>query len=123
MKHWASSLIGKPWTEAHNCWWLFRQAWARRWGDGLPTIATEEPPGPAAIRDVARAGRARRVSGPPCDGDAVVMRSSVELHIGMAVCIGNRLGVLDTVKGSCARWLPWDVATRGYEIELWRCVE
>lgn len=120
MKHWASALIGKPWKPSRNCWWLFRKAWLRRWGDELPEVPADEPPGSVAIREVARIGRAHRVQGPAVDGDAVVMRTTVELHIGMAVQLGHHLGVLDTVQGAGVRWLPWSVATRGYEIELWR---
>jgi len=120
MRHWASPWIGTPWAPARNCWWLFRRAWACRWGDDLPVVPTDEPPGPVAVREVARVGRARRVGEPAIDGDAVIMRTTVEVHIGMAVQLGHHLGVLDTVQGSGVRWLPWDVATRGYEIELWR---
>lgn len=90
-----------------------------RWGEALPDIRADFP-GSAGILRVARVAGARAIQGPPADGDAVVMRSSVDLHIGMAVELNHRMGLLDSVHGDCVRWTPWEVAVKGYDIELWR---
>ena len=130
--HWAASLIGEPWTEEHNCWWLVRKVFAERYGIALPPVRVGDL---GDVENVAKIKQASQDSGwrpldeHPADGDIVLMRGmDGARHVGVLVEDGHGLRLLHSVghmtargpSGSVVAQRLRDVEHEYTEIEVWR---
>lgn len=138
--HWATDLIGKPWTPdgqgpgAYSCWGLFRESMRRRHGvelDPLPGLAAGTPGLAAAMHAAARtSGWSPVDDSTPAEGDAVICRSGAMHHIGYVCRANGALGVLHSVGDlledgqphGTVIWQPWQQFRAGVwrNVTLWR---
>lgn len=87
MTHWAASLIGTPWTEEHNCWWLVRHVFETQYGIRMPHIEVGERENNDAIHKAANVTGFRQFPGSdPVAGDIVLMRGPKgKRHVGVMI--------------------------------------
>ena len=131
-KHWASALIGQPWTPEHDCWYLVRKVFAERYGIKLPPVRVGDlgdVQNVAAIKQASQDSGWRPQEGEPADGDIVLMRGmDGARHVGVLVDTEHGLRLLHSVghmtargpSGSVVAQRLRDVEHEYTEIELWR---
>lgn len=101
-EHWASSLIGQPWSEERNCWWLVREVFLTRFGLELPVIDVGQAKEDQShnIREVTAVGGWRPVEDPnPAEWDIALMRGPMGAHVGVVIQANGRLGLLHSTEG------------------------
>lgn len=127
--HWATCLIGLPWSPQFNCWALVQQVFSERYGIAMPSVDLVHEGNVRAIKQAAEVSGWVRVEGPALDGDIVVMQGLRGRHVGVMIEIGFKLLLLHNrghmtprgpVGGVVAQTLD-DVAHDGYqEFQYWR---
>ena len=128
--------VGRPYEPgadgptAFSCWGLVRHVFRTQAGVDMPMVAvhTEEA---AAADNVGAIKKAARVSGmrpvvdgsPPQSMDIVVMYGVGTLHCGVVVKVNGRLHVLHAAHEAGVVCEPWQHATQGLSVELWRQIK
>lgn len=118
--HWATQYIGRPWGppgSGLSCWEFARHVLATHYAAPLPELPQE----------AMRAPDWSRVDGEAQDGDVVLLRGT-ELHAGVVVEAGGRVGLLHAngrKRGGVATggvvWQPLADALADYSrAEFWR---
>lgn len=128
MKHWAASLIGKPYRagatgpEAFDCLGLVRHYFRARHGVELPDYDLHK----STAEDLHRFTRAtgwRRCAGAPCEEDLLLMMGIEGRHVGVVTATSEGLGLLHaTGKGDrgCVVWQPLNTLLGYRHPEVWR---
>jgi cell wall-associated NlpC family hydrolase len=137
-KHWAYSLIGKPWApggtgpDSYDCWNLVRHVFATRYSIDMPEVRGGDfgiIENVAALKHAAEVSGWRPADGEPRDGDIVLMVGPEGRHVGVMIetAKGPRLlhadGHMGTKGpvGSVVAVPLADAIAGGYsEVELWR---
>lgn len=123
--HWASPLVGEPWTPQRNCWWLVREVFRRRHGLSMPEHAAGVP----ALLEAARGNGWARAEGEPRPDDVVVMAGPTGRHVGVLVEANGGMLLMHSnghmtdrgPVGAVVLQSLQDAASGGYEdFELWR---
>lgn len=124
--HWATELIGEPWTPQRNCWWLVRHVFKSQLGIDMPIVDVQQVDSPenvAAIKAAStRSGWRPAGDSPPREWDIVLMRGPLGRHVGVMVAANGKLGLLHSIEGDGVCWHTMDEARRmGYgHFEAWR---
>ncbi len=126
MTHWALPLIGQPWTEERNCWWLVRTVFREQLGIDLPLVNVrngipEEIT--AGIRESSRASGWRPTdSTNPQEFDVVLMQGPLGKHIGVVIHANGHFGLLHNLEDVGVTFQKFsEVQAIGYRnFEHWR---
>jgi cell wall-associated NlpC family hydrolase len=127
---WINSLVGQPWSQERNCWWLVRHVFATQYGIEMPFVAVDDysDTNVSAIKRASQVSGWRPATGRPRDRDLVLLRRSHSAgrHIGVMVRAGYDLrllhneGSVDTPRPGVV-WEPLDqVLGRYVNPEYWR---
>ena len=123
--HWASDLIGQPWTHERNCWWLVRHVFKTQLDIDMPVVNVEQVDTPENVSAIKRASATsgwRPASGALQEWDIVLMRGPMGRHVGVMVAANGKLGLLHSIEGDGVCWHTMDEVQRmGYgNFEAWR---
>lgn len=114
MKHWATSLIGKPWKagqvgpDAFDCWGLVQYVQREHYGRVLPTIAPQNYSVLATAREFANNPERARWQAVvrPQDGDvALLAHAKYPSHVGVWLNVDGG-GLLHCVEGQGVIFQP-----------------
>lgn len=133
MRSWAAAYVGKPWApgadgpRAFNCWGLVRQVFRDREQVDLPIVVVNESghPGEANVGAIKRAARLAHMrpvdrDEEPREMDVAVLVGPGTLHVGVVVLANGRLSLLHSSHAAGVECQRFDIATAGYQVELWR---
>lgn len=126
-KHWAASLIGKPYRagssgpDGFDCVGLVRYYFKERHGLQLPDYHVHEAA--VGLAGFVKATGWRRHFDAPQDEDVLLMRSLQGRHVGVVVRTPDGLGLLHAEgndRSGSVRWQPLDTLALYTEKEVWR---
>jgi cell wall-associated NlpC family hydrolase len=124
LRDWAARVIGAPYAAGGEsvtgfyCWGLVRAGVMAVFDVTLgPDARTDSAD---TMRDAHAKGFRRHSILAVRDGDVVIGRSQREVHVGMAVTLNGRRGVLHALEGVGVVHQPIREAFAGMRCEVWR---